>query len=102
MARSQPGQKSLVCRAQGGCGKVPGQELKEGQSLKLPFFITGETPDILAVLMAGEHRIPPQMAKGYVASFPVGESPLAAWLWQETGDKGCAGSSLLHLQPGIL
>lgn len=46
-----------------------------------------------------EHRTPPQMAKGRVASFPVEESPLAAWLWQETGDEGCAGSFLLGLQP---
>lgn len=58
MARSQPGQKSLVCRAQGGCGKVPGQELKEGQPLKLPFFITGETPDILAVSIGSHLRWP--------------------------------------------
>lgn len=77
MARSQPGQESLVRRAQDVCGKVPGAGTAGRAVAKLPFFTAGETPDILTVLMASENRTPPQMSKGCVASFSVEESSLA-------------------------
>lgn len=80
MVRAQPGQDSwraghMVAAEGPGAGVTGKTATKQPSPLSLP----------LGSLAGLEYRAPLQ--SGQRASFSVGESPLAARLWQETGEK---------------